>query len=283
MDVTEYPVFFHCEGERLLGICHQPTAAKDVGVVIVVGGPQYRVGSHRQFVLLARYLAEAGIAVFRFDYRSMGDSTGNQVDFEQVTPDIRAAVDAFSQSCPELEKIVLWGLCDAASAILLYALEGDARITGQILLNPWVRTDEGIAKVYLKNYYLSRLLNKDLWRKLIKGRFLFRESWASLSSTLSTLLGCGSSGTEEGSQIHYTVRMLQGMEAFAGRTLVILSGNDMTADEFRQHVAASANWQKVLNVEDIVIKTLPEANHTFSKACWRDQLADICRQWVQGL
>ena len=35
----------------------------------------------------------------------------------------------------------------------------DQRITGLVLLNPWVRTDQGAAKTYLKHYYLTRLLD----------------------------------------------------------------------------------------------------------------------------
>jgi alpha/beta superfamily hydrolase len=49
-------------------------------VLVIVGGPQYRAGSHRQFTLLARSLAEQGFAVLRFDYRGMGDSTGAMRD-----------------------------------------------------------------------------------------------------------------------------------------------------------------------------------------------------------
>ena len=78
----------------------------------MVGGPQYRVGSHRQFVLLARDLAADGFPVFRFDYRGMGDSEGEFRGFEHVEDDIAAAVEAFRSASPGLREIVLWGLCD---------------------------------------------------------------------------------------------------------------------------------------------------------------------------
>ena len=71
---SEFPVVFSCGGDQLVGMVH-PAAAR-LGVVIVVGGPQYRVGSHRQFVLMARDLAREGYPVLRFDYRGMGDSDG---------------------------------------------------------------------------------------------------------------------------------------------------------------------------------------------------------------
>ena len=58
---AEHAVAFECGHEQLLGIvatCAGPTA--DTGVLIVVGGPQYRAGSHRQFTRLARSLAASG-------------------------------------------------------------------------------------------------------------------------------------------------------------------------------------------------------------------------------
>src|SRR5690606_34644237 len=106
------------------------------GVLIIVGGPQYRVGSHRQFVLLARYLAERGIPVMRFDYRGMGDSDGDMRTFEHVGKDLGSDIDYFFSECSFLKDIVIWGLCDAASAALFYAHQ-DRRISGLVLLNPW--------------------------------------------------------------------------------------------------------------------------------------------------
>ena len=74
----EVPLSFACQDCRLYGVLHRPRSRGRSGVLIVVGGPQYRVGSHRQFVLLARFLAGRSIPVLRFDYRGMGDSEGEQ-------------------------------------------------------------------------------------------------------------------------------------------------------------------------------------------------------------
>ncbi|MDX1657109.1 MAG: hydrolase 1, exosortase A system-associated, partial [Candidatus Competibacteraceae bacterium] len=112
---------FPCRGAQLPGIPHPGAPGAPRGLLVVVGGPQYRVGSHRQFVLLARYLAAAGVPVLRFDYRGMGDGEGPAVDFTAIGPDIRAALEAFFAHSPGLEEVVLWGLCDAVPAIAAYA------------------------------------------------------------------------------------------------------------------------------------------------------------------
>jgi uncharacterized protein len=120
MKYTETVLTFQCGAVSLVGIIAAPEAASRTGVLVVVGGPQYRVGSHRQFVLLSRALAEAGYAVMCFDYSGMGDSGGEICGFEHVTEDIAAAIRTFREACPQFDQLVLWGLCDAASASLLY-------------------------------------------------------------------------------------------------------------------------------------------------------------------
>ena len=72
---------------------HNSTA--DTGVLIIVGGPQYRVGSHRQFVKLSRFLAMQHIPSMRLDSSGMGDSSGEKVEFYQQHTDIKLAIDAF--------------------------------------------------------------------------------------------------------------------------------------------------------------------------------------------
>ena len=88
MTYTEEIALFGCKGDTLVGILAKPETPAKTGIVVIVGGPQYRAGSHRQFVLLSRSLAAAGYAVLRFDYRGMGDSEGQQRNFEAVSADI---------------------------------------------------------------------------------------------------------------------------------------------------------------------------------------------------
>lgn len=281
--VTLQPLFFPCGGETLFGICHVPDVPLDVGVVVVVGGPQYRVGSHRLFTLLSQILGERGIASMRFDYRGMGDSTGAMRGFESIGDDIRAAVDAFRQTVPRVRRVVLWGLCDGASAAAFHAAE-DARIAGLVLLNPWVRTQAGEANAYLKTYYLHRLVSGAFWRKLLSGEV---RPWQSMRSLLETLhaarrvwvpVDVGSGGGPE----DLPARVMAALGRFRGEVLFILSGRDIVAQEF-ETVAVDARYRDVLAAPRFRWYRLAEANHTFSTAVWRTEVADATSAWLERL
>ncbi len=168
MNFDERALAFSCGDAWLYGVLTLPAQCARKGVLILVGGPQYRAGSHRQFTLLARTLAASGVPVLRFDYRGMGDSEGEARTFEDVEDDLRCAIDKFLVEVPSVSELVIWGLCDAASAAIFYACK-DSRISGLVLLNPWVRTESGSARAYLKHYYASRLFQPEFWSKIRHG------------------------------------------------------------------------------------------------------------------
>ena len=298
------------DSDMIVGVLHGSEQVAETGVLLVVGGPQTRVGSHRQFVLLARSLAGQGIPVLRFDYRGMGDSTGDQYNFEQIDADIRVAIERFFEESPQMEKVVIWGLCDAASAALFYAHQ-DERVQGLVLLNPWARSEAGAAKAYLKHYYLKRVVSGDFWKKVLGGQFKPGQSLSSLFEMLKKGMGLNSSDSvpvnaeakvgefDKGTVVSdasegasedtlekaqpFIERMRDGLERFQHPVLLIISGNDLTASEFLDCVASDRRWRKLLKRKQVIRKTLEAADHTFSKRQWRDQVADWTADWVLKL
>jgi len=281
---------FLCGAEsHLTGILHLPGQTAHRAVVIVVGGPQYRVGSHRQFVLLARHLADHGVAVLRFDYRGMGDSEGDVRDFEHIGDDIKAAVDHLCREVGVVRDVVLWGLCDAATACAFYA-GSDPRVSGLVLVNPWVRSQQGEAQTYLRHYYIRRLISPGFWKKMLAGSLDLRASLSSfkqyasnaLHSNTATAKEEGGAGREAWSTQSLERRMADGLERFEGRVLFILSGNDLTAREFVDVTSSRRRWKRVFSRRGVERRELPDADHTFSRRVWRDTVADSTRKWLQS-
>lgn len=285
MSCVEQVLSFACAESAMVGILSLPKYDARRGVLIVVGGPQYRAGSHRQFTLLARDLADSGLAAMRFDYRGMGDSDGQVRSFDEVDDDLRAAIDAFFVAVPTLESVVLWGLCDGACAALFYA-PSDVRVSGLVLLNPWVHTEAGAARTRLKHYYVSRLMQKEFWQKLLRGRFDGVAAARSLIQTLQTIfegkaasqaVDTATCATEKAT---LPERMRQGFRDFGGKVLIVIAGHDLTAKQFCEVVAGTREWRALMRLPRVTRYDLPGADHTFSRRVWRDQVAVWTVKWV---
>ena len=283
-DVSATPqerfVVFECEGESCIGVVSEPalgTMSADLGVVIIVGGPQYRVGSHRQFVLLARRLADAGIAVLRFDYRGMGDASGVMQTFEPTESDIAGALDAFRGACPGLRKLVLWGLCDAASAALIYwQRTRDPRVAALCLLNPWVRSEATLAKTHVKHYYGRRALEKAFWAKLFRGDVNVKAALQSIGRGIianpDRRIGAEATTFQD--------RMVEALTRFAGPVLILLSERDLTAKEFLEYARSSERWQGALRRPNVERQEIGDADHTFASADWRREVESRTLDWL---
>ena len=289
MRVSEEALLIELGGEQMLAVVArpgEPGAAHDCGVLVVVGGPQYRVGSHRQFLLLSRCLAGAGYPVCRFDYRGMGDASGEARDFLRVSDDIGAALDAFFAVCPGLRRAVIWGLCDAASAALLYVeARHDPRIAGLALLNPWVRSELGLAQAQIKHYYGQRLFDRSFWIKLLGGRLQLTRALREFVATAIAARGKQSAAAQasQASPLSFQQRMAQGWRRFAGPLLLILSGNDLVAREFADRAASDADWSGALESPRVTRVDLVKADHTFSTAEWRARVEDETLRWLSSL
>jgi len=279
--MSERALSFRCGPDSLIGILHEsPRATTKTGVLIIVGGPQYRVGSHRQFVLMARSLAERGCPVMRFDYRGMGDSDGAVRTFDAVSADIRAAVDAFFNAQPNLSGVVLWGLCDGASAALMYCGD-DARVKGVIIANPWVRTAESEARTYLKHYYLQRLMQGSFWRKLLTGGFNPAKSAREISASVATASRASNETAAASPDGSYIDRMLNGLKATDAPVLVLLSDRDLTAREFSDLCARDRKWKSAIGRSRVRVVSVTDADHTFSTRAALDKATEHCATWLE--
>ncbi|MEN7343987.1 MAG: hydrolase 1, exosortase A system-associated, partial [Pseudomonadota bacterium] len=272
----ERPIVFTCHSTQLLGILHESAASSEHALIVIVGGPQYRVGSHRQFVLLAREVANAGIPVFRFDYRGMGDSMGEQRDFEGIGDDISAAIDTVFEALPGLKTVSLWGLCDAASAIAFYLDSAtDERVTGAVILNPWVHDDETEAEMLVKDYYRSRASDPKEILRLLASPSRWLGAIKGIANSLMALVSAKADRASAGSanKLPLPARVLNGISHSKPKKLLIISGDDLTAREFLTAAKKHSGFQSAIGSETIVQQTNEDADHTFSSKQWRDWVA----------
>lgn len=164
---------FDCEGSAL-GASLDP-AAGETGLLLVTGGTQTRIGSHRMYERLAGALARSGWPCFRYDRRGVGDSGGEDPDFRDSGPDVAAAAAAFRREQPQLSRLLGFGLCDGASTLALHGKS--AGLDGYILVNPWfVEAESGEPPAAaIKSRYKEQLLSLEGWKRLLSGSISYRK------------------------------------------------------------------------------------------------------------
>lgn len=276
----EQVLTFPCAGDMLVGVLALPEQPAHTGVLIAVGGPQYRAGSHRQFVQISRALAQGGFAALRFDFRGMGDSEGEQRTYEQVDEDLDAAMGAFARALPSVKRIVLLGLCGGATAALLYwnRRGPDPRIGGLCLLNPWVRTEASHAAATVKHYYVERLKSAQFWRRLLSGRVALGAVTAALGA-LRRALSPNPKGAA--AEVPFVERMARAAQSFTGPLLLVTSGRDFTAQEFLLATAGDVRWRELMGRPSTRHVQVPQADHTFSDPEDQRLLEAECLQWLR--
>ncbi|WP_343520962.1 hydrolase 1, exosortase A system-associated [Sphingomonas sp.] len=158
---------FRCAGETLAATLDE--APGTTGLLIVSGGNEIRIGAHRGMAELAASVAAAGHPVFRYDRRGIGDSTGENNGFESTSDDLREAVAAFRREAPQLIRIVAFGNCDAASALILF--QANTGIDALVLTNPWTieATDDLPPAAAIRSRYIEKLKNPRELLRLVTG------------------------------------------------------------------------------------------------------------------
>jgi exosortase A-associated hydrolase 1 len=168
---------FRCGGATLAGTLDE--GRYTVGLLIVSGGNEIRVGAHRGMAQLGHVIATDGYPVFRFDRRGIGDSDGDNGNFASSGPDIQAAIATFRLHCPALTKIIAFGNCDAATALVLH----DVDVDHLVLANPWVieTIDDLPPTAAIKDRYARRLRDPAAWKALVAGQLNIRSALKGLA------------------------------------------------------------------------------------------------------
>lgn len=247
--MTRLHLTFPCADRLLAGTLD--TAPGASGLLLVSGGNEVRSGAFSGQAALAARIAAAGFPVFRFDRRGIGDSGGENLGFRHSAKDIAAALAAFKAIAPRVERVVGFGNCDAASALMLgNGLGCDALV----LSNPWTIEDAqaGPPPSAVRARYAEKLKNPREVLRLLSGGVDLKKLAKGLAQAArppaapTTLAGA----------------MASGLAAFTGPVRILLAGADRTAQVFAE------GW----DAEDTRIARCEGAGHAWVEPNARDFL-----------
>ena len=211
---------FICEQRTLIGTLDD--ADGTTGLLIVSGGNEIRSGAFAGQAALAHRIAAAGHPVFRFDRRGTGDSEGVNRGFRGSAPDIAAALATFRRECPQLTRVIGFGNCDAASALMLARGAGCDAL---VLSNPWT-IDDGVSDALppsaVRSRYAEKLRNPDEMVRLLRGGVNLRKLFGGLAMAMRTTNAASSLAQEMAAQIQH----------FDGDVRILLAQRDRTAQAF---------------------------------------------------
>ncbi|MBX7496228.1 hydrolase 1, exosortase A system-associated [Qipengyuania sp. 6B39] len=257
--MSRMPLSFECQGKRCGATLD--TAPGATGLLIVSGGNEIRAGAFNGQARLAAEIAAKGFPVFRFDRRGIGDSEGENREFRRSRKDIASALLAFRAIAPQVERVVGFGNCDAASALML--AEG-AGCDALVLSNPWT-IDEHEAAVQapsaLRSRYVEKLKNPREVLRLLTGGVDLRK----LASGVRQASASGPPRSKLAGE------MERGLAGFVGPVRILLAENDRTAQVFAER------WDS----SDSRIVRCPGAGHAYAEAharTWlREQILEALR------
>jgi hypothetical protein len=164
-------------------------------------------------------------------------------------------------------------------------------VRGVVLLNPWVRGEQTLARSLLFNYYRERLFNREAWRALLQQRAKLGTALGSLARTAVAATAANRNpaprdavaSPARSSAQPLLPRVAAGLEKFRGAILLVIAGTDITGGEFVQGIARQRSLRRRLAKPNVTRQVLQAADHTFSTAAWRDQVARWTREWLDGL
>lgn len=240
---------FACENEQLVGTLDD--ADGTAGLLIVTGGNETRAGAFSGQAQMAARIAANGYPVFRFDRRGVGDSTGKNEGFRQSGRCIAAAIATLLVEKPGLRKVVGFGNCDAASALMLFAGAGCQSL---VLANPWTfeedDADAGPPPEAIRQRYAKKLRDPREIARLLKGGVSMGKLARGLQHAIRPAPAPSSLAQE----------MKAGLATFEGPVRILLAENDRTAQAFR------STWP------DAECATCPDADHAFG--------SDPAHEWL---
>lgn len=287
----------------LTGILERPSEfSPDAAVLLLSPGVKMRVAPHRLYKRMSHWFASRGFAVLRFDFYGLGDSEGEvpedlladfyrEVQLGRYCEDVLSAAHWIEEHLG-LRRILLAGLCGGAITGLLASRHMDS-VEGLIGLGIPVILDgseqdhvrnmtEGQRSV-LKRTYLKKLMDPGAWLRLLTLksdiRLLFR-SFRPKTAAPSESESQASQAEPDGNMNPMFAPALFELVDRSCPLLLVFSGGDRLAWEYEEKFAVPNADKLKLIGDQLVVKTIPNANHILSDQESQAQMFEILDSWL---
>ena len=255
-----------CAGDRLAATLDSESSA--TALLVVSGGNEIRSGAHGGMAQLAARIAQHGFTVLRYDRRGIGESSGKNREFSSSAEEISAATHFLRQEKPQIDKVIAFGNCDAATALALFGPE--AGIDGYVLANPWVietgsepESEKPLpSAAAIRARYWDRIKNPRTIVDLLSGKIDLRKLLKGLKQA---------SKSEDNSAL--AIRMRDALSDMDCNSRILVAKRDTTARAF---LAAwnSPDFATLRDSSSITLETLDSASHSFAD--------EVAKDWLTG-
>ncbi len=290
----ETPVCFGHE-TPLYGVLTRPAGKRHGATVLFLStGYDRHAGWGRTTVMMARQLAERGIASLRFDAANVADSPPAPHAPAQVLystaqeQDVAAALDFLTRQ--DLGPIILAGRCSGAYLSFRAAVT-DPRIAGAVVVNPYTfrwqpgRDVDSALQFGARalSDYGQRALQWATVRRLLKGEIDVRRALTNIASVVSKkalqpLMLFLRHYTEEGRLVHAAFRTLARR---ATKMTLVYSESDVGWEHFSSYFGQRG--ERMGEYGNVQLVVIPNADHNLSpphaRAVYLDEVTALARQF----
>lgn len=279
----------------LYGVLTRPAGQRQGATVLFLStGYDRHAGWGRTTVILARQLAERGIASLRFDAANVADSPPAPHAPAQVLystsqeQDVAAALDFLTRQ--DLGPIILAGRCSGAYLSFRSAV-ADPRVAGAVAVNPYTfrwqpNRDIDSALQFgprALSDYGQRALQWATVRRLLKGEIDVRRAVANIAAVVSKkalqpLMLFIRHYTEEGRHVHAAFRTLARRST---KLTLVYSENDVGWEHFSSYFGQRG--ERLREYGNVQLAVIPNADHNLTpphaRLVYLDEVTGLARQF----
>jgi pimeloyl-ACP methyl ester carboxylesterase len=277
--VTERPLVFSDAG-ALLGIVSEPAGGVRPQLPLVIllnAGLIHRVGPNRLHVLVARRLAEKGIAAFRVDLSGRGDSDVRRDDLSFMASgvaEVRAAMDRLQQMYGTT-RFVLMGICSGADTAGTVGCL-DPRVVGLVVI-------EGAAyptRRSIRRYYARRIFRGETLLNTIRGRNAIGKWLRGGARTKPAAADGGQMITTAPAASGGLQQVAAALQMLVDRGVEIMSVFTGSSAVYNYTGQIREAFPTVRFGERLREEYYPRADHTFTRLAEQSRLIDAVVGWM---